>query len=537
MTFLLLAATLVPVPSAITSTPDGVTGVPVTVVTPALLVEPTEVTQGEYQRVTGSNPSRNKGGDLPVENVTWQDAIRYCNRRSALEGLQPVYDPQTGLRDPAKNGYRLMTDAEWSHAAGTKPEKAWLGTAATRDTRALLEFAAANGTRKVASLPPNRFGLHDMYGNVWEWVEEQGVIRGGSYLSLPSSFNKGFRSSVSPGHRSPYTGFRICRNAPAAESRNYSAEWFAPYQQVPPAMAGQTGSLRPLEPAATLRATWSGLLGKPSTPRPAAAARLVARHEEPSYTGELRYLKTEPDSEEKIYVMIPRGAAGKVPAVIVPFYDVDTSAAKWMSGRQWTPPGTRSFAYLAVQHGFAAVCIRWFGESYGEGYAEAVLNLRQRHPNLTGLGKWVWDAQRLLDYMATRTEFDMSRVGMIGHSLGGKMTLYAAAMDDRIRVAVSSEPGIGLSFSNYEDYWYLGEKRPADGRDHHELLAMIAPRPFLLIGGDSADGDKSWHYINAVKKLYPAPERIGYFNHRSGHSPTPQAVQLAMDWLVRFLTE
>jgi hypothetical protein len=535
--FLLLAATLMPVPSATTDTTDSVTNLPVKVATAALLVEHTEVAQRDYHRVTGSNPSKHRGDDLPVENVSWWDAIRYCNLRSTLEGLQPVYDLKTGLRDRTKNGYRLLTDAEWSWAAGSKPEKAWLGSAATKDSRTLLEFVAANSPRAVASLPANSFGLHDMYGNVWELVEEQGVIRGGSYVSLPSSFNKGFRSSVAPEHRSAYTGFRVCRNAPDAQPRAYASDWFARYQQVPPAVAGQTGSLKPLEPAGVLREKWTRILGASSTAKPPVAARLAAKHDEPSYSGELRYLKTEADSEEKIYIMIPRGASGRLPVVIVPFYDVDTSAAKPMGGRQWTPPGTRSFAYLAVQHGLAAVCIRWFGESYGEGYAEAVANLKQRHPNLTGLGKWVQDSQRLLDYMATRPEFDMSRIGMIGHSLGGKMTLYATAMDNRIRAAVSSEPGIGLSFSNYEDYWYLGEKRPTDGTDQHELLALIAPRPFLLIGGDSADNDKSWHYINAVKRLYPSPERIGYFNHRTGHSPTPEAVQLSMEWLVRFLKE
>jgi hypothetical protein len=142
--------------------------------------------------------------------------------------------------------------------------------------------------------------------------------------------------------------------------------------------------------------------------------------------------------------------------------------------------------------------------------------------------------------MATRPEFDMKRVGMIGHSLGGKMTLYAAAMDDRIRAAVSSEPGIGLTFSNYDDFWYLGEAmRGLDkGTDHHELLALIAPRPFLLIGGDSADSDKSWYYINSARRVYSvlgAPKSIGYVNHRKGHSPTPESIHLAMEWLARFL--
>jgi pimeloyl-ACP methyl ester carboxylesterase len=130
---------------------------------------------------------------------------------------------------------------------------------------------------------------------------------------------------------------------------------------------------------------------------------------------------------------------------------------------------------------------------------------------------------------------------MIGHSLGGKMTLYAAAMDRRVAAAVSSEPGIGLRFSNYDDYWYLSEEaveRPREPFDQHELLALIAPRPFLLIGGESADTDKSWHYINAAKAVYKVngkPEQLGYYNHRQGHSPSPESFELSLEWLEHFL--
>ena len=163
-------------------------------------------------------------------------------------------------------------------------------------------------------------------------------------------------------------------------------------------------------------------------------------------------------------------------------------------------------------------------------------NLKTRHPKLTGLGKWVHDSQRLLDWIGTQPEFDSKRIGIIGHSLGGKMALYATAFDSRIAVGVASEPGIGLSFSNYEDFWYLGESLDKS-RDHHELLALIAPRPFLLIGGDSADNDKSWHYINAARAAYSAPERLGYLNHRKGHSPTPDSIAAAMDWLEHYLAQ
>jgi hypothetical protein len=128
----------------------------------------------------------------------------------------------------------------------------------------------------------------------------------------------------------------------------------------------------------------------------------------------------------------------------------------------------------------------------------------------------------------------------MGQSLGAKMALYAAALDDRITAAVVSEAGIGFSFSNYNSYWYLGEalaKLPP-GTDQHELLALMAPRPLLLIAGNGDDNNKSWYYIHAAREAYSLfgdPRRLGCLNHGTGHTPTPEAVWRAMEWLEHFL--
>jgi pimeloyl-ACP methyl ester carboxylesterase len=290
-----------------------------------------------------------------------------------------------------------------------------------------------------------------------------------------------------------------------------------------------------------LKAKWTQLLGVPSAQPPEPTVRLIETHQEENYLGKLMELQVEPDFWEKIYLMLPaKPLRQPVPAVIVPYYDVDTPAGKNMGGRSFMPMSVRSFAYLMVQQGYIAVAIRWFGESYGESYDEAVANLILRHPNSTGLGKWVWDAQRLLDYLFSLPEVDHDRLGIIGHSLGAKMALYAAAMDERITAVVASEGGIGLSFSNYDDYWYFGDfiHNWDKSVDQHELLALIAPRAFLLIGGDEYDTDKSWYYINSAKQVYnllQKPQHIGYFNHRGGHTPTPLAVERSIEWLRHFL--
>src|SRR4051812_4189627 len=79
----------------------------------AFLMDKYIVTQEQFQRVTGGNPSRWKGDKNPVEQVRWSDAARFCNKRSELEGLQPCYDLQTWQCNFEANGYRLPTEAEW----------------------------------------------------------------------------------------------------------------------------------------------------------------------------------------------------------------------------------------------------------------------------------------------------------------------------------------------------------------------------------------------------------------------------------------
>jgi pimeloyl-ACP methyl ester carboxylesterase len=145
------------------------------------------------------------------------------------------------------------------------------------------------------------------------------------------------------------------------------------------------------------------------------------------------------------------------------------------------------------------------------------------------MAKMLWDAQRAVDLLTELPNVDPKRIGTVGHSLGGKEALYLAAFDDRIKVAVSSEGGIGLKFSNWEAPWYLGPTIREAGFDHehHELLALIAPKPFLLVGGDSADGAASWPFVDAALPVYDVlkqPRRLGLFNHKQGHS-VPDIVQ------------
>jgi len=154
----------------------------------------------------------------------------------------------------------------------------------------------------------------------------------------------------------------------------------------------------------------------------------------------------------------------------------------------------------------------------------------------------LFDAMRAVDVLVSLKEVDANRIGAMGHSLGAKEAFYLGAFDNRVKVIVSNEGGIGIDFSNWDDIWYLGKEIHEFGQKHHEVLSLVAPKPFLLIGGDSADGDISRPYIEAilpVYDLYGADMRknIQLKNHATGHNVAPIAEKWTYDWLNEFLME
>jgi len=213
-----------------------------------------EVTQKEYQEVMGTNPSYFKGDNLPVETVTWFDAIEYCNKRSQKEGLTPVYTI-TG-RTPAagypitsavvtanwnNNGYRLPTEAEWEYAcrAGTTTPFNTGNNITTNQANYDGRRPYNNNTKgelrdmttPVGSFAANAWGLHDIHGNVWEWCWDwygdytsgaqtnprgavsgtDRVVRGGWWGYPAECTRSASRYYIDPNHEDFYIGFRVVR--------------------------------------------------------------------------------------------------------------------------------------------------------------------------------------------------------------------------------------------------------------------------------------------------------------------------------------
>jgi formylglycine-generating enzyme required for sulfatase activity len=198
-----------------------------------------EVTQGQYQAVMGQNPSSFKGSsELPVEQVSWLDAVRFCNRLSEQERLQPFYEingDNVCVPDWDGTGYRLPTEAEWEYAcrAGRTTRYSFGDDEARLGEFAWFAGNSGKKTRPVGQKQPNGFGLYDMHGNVWEWCWDRyaadyykrspvddppgaagvsdRVFRGGCWLLEPRDARSASRLWRWPGYRLFNLGFRLAR--------------------------------------------------------------------------------------------------------------------------------------------------------------------------------------------------------------------------------------------------------------------------------------------------------------------------------------
>ncbi|MBI9032678.1 SUMF1/EgtB/PvdO family nonheme iron enzyme [bacterium] len=198
-----------------------------------------EVTQAEWQEIMGNNPSYFKGDNNPVEQVSWYDAVEFCNKKSVKEGLDPVYlGSGASIKcDFSKNGYRLPTEAEWEYAArGGKKSKAYTYSGSNNIDK-VAEYKANNNksTKAVGGKKPNELGIYDMSGNVWEWCWDwygyedyssssesnplgpnsgsYRVLRGGGWYSSAAYCRVANRDCYSSTYSSYFVGFRLARSS------------------------------------------------------------------------------------------------------------------------------------------------------------------------------------------------------------------------------------------------------------------------------------------------------------------------------------
>ena len=195
-----------------------------------------QVTQKEWMDIMGSNPSHFKGDNLPVEQVSWHDAIEYCNKRSLKENLKPAYRGSGNniTCDWNANGYRLPTEAEWEYAAkGGNKDHLTVEYSGSNNADAVAWYDKNSGgrTHSVGEKSPNNLGLYDMSGNVWEWcwdwygsyssnaqTDPVGAssgsgrgLRGGSWNNSAVNVRSAYRNAYTPSGRNGNIGVRLVR--------------------------------------------------------------------------------------------------------------------------------------------------------------------------------------------------------------------------------------------------------------------------------------------------------------------------------------
>ena len=291
-----------------------------------------------------------------------------------------------------------------------------------------------------------------------------------------------------------------------------------------------------------IRRWWLEFLGPMPAERKTPPSLTVL--EEDRQEGVIRQLvhyEVEPGISTEAYLLKPAKQIGKAPGIAV-FHSTVNYTIRQPAGLEGPPE--KFFGLRYAKQRCACFCPRNFlwpqitNERIATG--TELKKLADRAPQSKGMAKMIYDALVAVDILTSLPEVDPQRIGSVGHSLGAKETLYLAAFDERVKATVSSEGGVGTRFSNWEAPWYLGPtiKEPSFTHEHHELLALAAPRPFLLVGGNSADGDRGWPFIAAalpVFELYGKPARLGQFNHGKGHAVPPEAEERIEEWLMNYL--
>ncbi len=346
----------------------------------------------------------------------------------------------------------------------------------------------------------------------------------------------------------------VAPQASSAATGETNAAWqlLAAHFQPPPESAGQLGECRsplrfddgsPVKSAADwpgrreeILQTWNGLMGPwpPVIERP--KVEVLREEKRDGLTWRRVRLEIAPQQTGEGWLLVPEGK-GPFPAVLVVYYEPETSV-----GLKPDQP-LRDFGLQLAKRGFVTLSIGTpGGDARQPDIGAALCQPLSFHAYVAAN---CWHALADLPYV------DRARIGVTGHSYGGKWAMFAAALWDKFAAVAVSDPGIVFDESrpnvNYWEPWYLGldaqEKRPkagvptADnprtgaykkmieqGRDLHELHALIAPRPFLVSGG-SEDPPSRWLALNhlvEINKLLGFTNRVAMTN-RKDHTPNEQS--------------
>jgi dienelactone hydrolase len=288
--------------------------------------------------------------------------------------------------------------------------------------------------------------------------------------------------------------------------------------------------------------------------------RIISEEDCGTYIRRKVSIQVQPDDRMPAYILIPKGRHGRLPAIIC-FYGTTSGAGKdttvGLSGpKPGTPPApNRDFAVTMVKAGFVAFAADYLrdGERIKSGRQPYdTTDFYEKFPNWSIVGKDVWDNQRAVDYLQTLDFVDPNQIGMVGHSYGGHSTIFATALEPRIKVAVANGPV--SDFIHHGMHWgvpkgarnsqslpgmrpYVLNHMLQPPITFYEFTALIAPRPLLVgqaVGERRPMEEENCAAVNQVYRALGYPDRVRYHWYAGDHDFPPEAQQAAVEWFRRW---
>lgn len=299
---------------------------------------------------------------------------------------------------------------------------------------------------------------------------------------------------------------------------------------------------------------WQGMMGEWPDLLEDQKMEIIASSRRENFTQHEVTFEWVPGQKTSGYLLVPDGE-GKFPAVITVFYEPETAIG--LSDKPF-----RDFAYQLVKRGFVTLSLGTTESTNNQTYSIYYPSIDEA--TVEPLSMLAYAAANAWHVLANHPQVDASRIGIAGHSYGGKWAMFASSLFDKFACAAWSDPGIVFdperSNVNYWEPWYLGYYPPPwrkrglpseedpikglyprlleTGHDLHEIHALMAPRPFLVSGG-SEDPVGRWMPLNRsieVNRLLGYENRVAMTN-RPDHSPNKDSNEVIYRFFEHFLKD
>ena len=269
------------------------------------------------------------------------------------------------------------------------------------------------------------------------------------------------------------------------------------------------------------------------------------------FNAEILYQRNGPDTWQRVVKVLPKNIGDKqLPAVVVPFYFPDAMLGFDLATGDSLPryKGVEIMLHL-VRRGFICISAESFHLTYCpesvksrddfSRWQEAADALIHDYPQWCGMGKLVADTRLLIDLLEADPRVDRDRIGIAGHSLGGKIAFYTGCLDPRIKVILASDFGLLWRQSNWEKLWYWGpllDSLETSGIDNTDMWRYSGFKPFGLIAGDADDDSSYFALLDSLRKSgHENFTDLFFLNHSSGHRPPAYALEEGYDFLDKYL--